>query len=237
MGHLGLSGCIMLLGPPACGKGTQADLLAFKYSVPHISLGDILRTEILGKGSNAREAANCVEAGIPVPVYLMSSLLRNRLAMDDVRTAFIGDGLVRTLDQAQEFQCILGESKISLRLVIYIDIAKEEAAHRVNSRMICSHCGKIYSISNKSLHKALLCESDGHCLIKRSDDNPEILADRIRAHYESIDKIIGFYDSRDLLRIVDGMQSIPHVHRQVLQMCDEYAGMDIASNEDVISPI
>src|ERR1017187_3072027 len=100
------AGTVLLLGPPASGKGTQSVLLARKYQLPHVSLGEILRSHVQSGGEFAEEAAPFLAAGMSVPVQLMGRVIRTRLCAPDMGRGFIGDGLVRTLGQAQAFALV-----------------------------------------------------------------------------------------------------------------------------------
>jgi adenylate kinase len=214
-----LAGPVLLLGPPASGKGTQSVLLARKYGVPPVSLGEILRSHVHSGGAFAEEARPFLAAGVPVPVPLMSRVIRSRLSAPDMRAGFIGVGLVRTVAQAHELAAILAEFDMHLRFVFHIRVPGEEILLRARQRVWCPRCGASYSRDALASGAPGLCHADEEPLIHRADDSEKIVRHRIQTHEGSLPEIFAYYQNRGLLHEIDGARAIEAVHADIVAAC------------------
>lgn len=124
----------IFLGPPGAGKGTQADILADRWQIPHISTGDILRSAIAGKTSLGIQARVHVEAGELVPDVLVMALMRERFGESDIAQGLILDGFPRTLSQAHALDELLSIFKQPHPQVIYFEVATESLVKRMLAR-------------------------------------------------------------------------------------------------------
>jgi adenylate kinase len=210
-----LADSVLLLGPPASGKGTQSALLARKYAVPHVSLGEILKSQLQCGGEFAEQARPFLVAGEPVPVSLMRRVLRSRLCASDVNRGFVGDGLVRTLAQAHELDKILADLRLHLRLVFHIQVSREELLLRTRNRLWCPRCGASYGRESISSDRPGLCRDDDEPLVQRADDSVKVFEHRIRTHSESLPGIAGYYRGQGILAEIDGERVIDAVHADI----------------------
>jgi adenylate kinase len=210
---------ILLLGPPASGKGTQAGLLSRKFELPHVSLGEILRSNVEHGGEFAEQAKSFLAAGKSVPVQLMGKVLRKSLGTLDKSQGFIGDGLVRSFAQALELDAILAELCTSLCFVFHIRIPYEEILLRTRHRMWCPRCGASYRRDSGDTNVMTSCPIDDIPLAHRSDDSEKIVEMRIRAHEKSLPAIIAHYRKRNIFYDVDGKRAINAVHAEILSVC------------------
>lgn len=211
---------ILLLGPPASGKGTQAALLARKYALPHVSLGEILRSHVERSGEFAEQARPFLAAGVPVPVQLMSRVMRSRLCAEDVCLGFIGDGLVRTVAQAYELDAILAELHMRLLFVFHIRVPRDEILLRTRHRVWCPHCGASYKRESLVTGKLGFCLADRVPLVHRNDDSEPIVNHRIRAHDESLPEIMAHYQKRAIFYEIDGSQAVAAVQAAIAIVCE-----------------
>ncbi len=204
---------IILFGPPGSGKGTQSKKLSTFYSIPHISTGDILRSNINQNTELGIEAKKFIDIGLLVPDSLLINLIRNRLKMNDSSYGFILDGYPRTINQAIELDNILKPTNENT-IIININIPKEYLLERLLGRITCS-CGKTY---HKTLNPPLQSEICDNCkqkLYSRSDDNIESIKNRINAYEKETFPILKYYSKKNILCTVDGTMSIDDVFNSI----------------------
>jgi adenylate kinase len=194
----------LILGAPGSGKGTQSALLANRHSIPHISLGAILRADVLTGGQFAVEARVYLETGDSVPVALMRRVLHERFGRSDTNSGFVGDGLVRTVDQAKALDEMLTDIGLPLGRVVYLRTPDAEIKRRLRERRVCELCGLTYRVSAFGTGVELRCRADGGPVTIRSDDSEAIVDKRLRDHHRSTGSILSYYGATDLLRQIDG---------------------------------
>jgi adenylate kinase len=210
--------CLLLLGAPGSGKGTQASLLANSLGLSHLSLGDSLRRHVAQQGRHAIEGQQSLEAGLPVRVTLMTELIRDSLiASHALTTGFVGDGLVRTLEQANALDNLLSELGMQLNSVFYLDVSREELVYRLLRRLTCAICGYTWSPEAAMESTFSTCPIDGSLLTKRFDDSEEIIAKRLAVHAKTVDEILAFYEGKSILKRVDGQGTRETIHAELLR--------------------
>lgn len=201
---------IIILGPQGSGKGTQADLIAKEYNIPHISTGDIFRENIKNRTPLGSEAQKFIDKGNLVPDDVTNNMVKERVTKHDCKAGYLLDGFPRTLPQ---LQALFSFSKIDIALDI--ELSDDEAIHRISGRRVCGSCGKGYHVDYLKPKKAGVCDVDGGKLISRSDDTPEYVANRLRLYHSQTRPILDELKKKGLLRTVDGSQSIEDVFKQV----------------------
>jgi adenylate kinase len=182
---------LAFLGPPGSGKGTQAKLLAEKLKVPHISLGDILREEVRAGSEVGKRAKAIMEAGRLVPDELTIELTRKRIGGEDCRKGFILDGFPRSAAQAEAFDRMLAENKLTLDRVIYFRIAEEEVVKRL----------------------LLRAELEG-----RADDNEDAIRTRFEVYESQTRPLIEHYARMGKLQEIDAARPIEQVSAALAQV-------------------
>ena len=177
---------IILIAPPAAGKGTEAEQIKADYNIPSISTGDLLRDVVKGTGEKADAIREILNSGALVPDEIVLELLKDRISQADCENGYILDGFPRNVSQAEAYDKILEEMKRDAGLVIVLDIDKEIAKSRISGRYSCPKCGKIYNINNIDMKpkSAGLCDSCNVELTRRTDDNPETYEDRYNIYLE-----------------------------------------------------
>ena len=128
---------LMFLGAPGSGKGTQAEKVTEKYSIPSVSTGNIIRAALKAGTEMGLKAKDYIENGQLVPDEVVIGLVRERLAEDDCKDGFILDGFPRTVAQAEA----LDEMGIMLDKVIDIEVGDEKIVERMSGRRVCPDCG------------------------------------------------------------------------------------------------
>jgi len=217
---------IVLLGAPGAGKGTQAVLLSKELGIPHISSGDLFREHIKNQTELGKLAQRYLDRGELVPDEITIAMVRERLSRPDTARGFILDGFPRTIAQVDALEQLLRDLGKCITLVPYIRVRERMLMERLSHRWTCRDCGAVFSY--ESLPPREGCKKDvctGE-LYKRSDDNPETQAHRIRVYQEQTAPLVDYYMARGLLREVNGEHTIPYVNHllrqliQTSQQCD-----------------
>lgn len=204
---------LVLIGPPGSGKGTQAIRLAERYTVPHISTGDILRAAVRDGTPLGRQVAAILAAGSLVGDDVITDLVRERLRGSDARSGFVLDGYPRTVAQARALDQLLASPPI----VILIDVPDEEIVARLGKRRVCDSC--------RITQTASLVESDpcpycGGRLVRRSDDEPATVRHRLATYAEFATPVIAHYRATALFGTVNGVQPLTAVLRDLCAEID-----------------
>lgn len=211
---------IILIAPPAAGKGTQAALLEHNYNIPHISTGDLLRNAIEKNDYLSKEIKTSIDNGLFVRDEIVLNLVINRIKMDDCYNGYILDGFPRNLNQAELYTNFLETNNKDLGIVILIDLDKEIAKSRINNRISCLNCGRVYNLNDKKLQpiNAGICDDCGYNLIKRKDDNNETYEIRYNEYVKDTEPIINYYRDKGILYLVDGNTEVEKIHSQILNI-------------------
>ena len=195
---------LMFLGAPGSGKGTQAEKVTEKYSIPSISTGNIIRAALKAGTEMGLKAKDYIENGQLVPDEVVIGLVRERLAEDDCRDGFILDGFPRTVAQAEA----LDRMGIELDRVIDIEVADERIVQRMSGRRVCPDCGASYHLQFKKPKEEGRCDSCGAELILRKDDAPETVLERLKVYHEQTEPLVEFYKAKGILKVVEGQEDI-----------------------------
>ena len=213
----------ILLGPPACGKGTQAKRLVEKKSLIHLSTGDILR-DAVSKGTEVGLRAKALMAsGKLVDDDTVNGIVFARLQDETGDVLF--DGYPRTLFQAEALQTFLSSQGITLGLVMDIEIQEEALAERIVNRRVCSNnaCGAIYNLKTKAPRAEGICDLCGSPLKHRADDTLEAFRTRMDEFNRTFQPLQAFYKGMPNYRSVDGIRHPDEIHAQLIQLIEEQA--------------
>ena len=193
---------IIFIAPPAAGKGTQAKLLSNKYSIPHISTGELLREESNKTTELGRKIKEIISCGKFVNDEIITSLLKLRLMREDCNNGYILDGYPRNIEQAHIYEDLLKSINKDLGIVIFFDIDKDLAMERTLSRIACPHCGTSYNLLVNELKPKLegICDKCNSSLEIRSDDTPESFITRFDTYINKTQSLIDYYKEKNVLR-------------------------------------
>jgi adenylate kinase len=207
---------LVLLGPPGCGKGTQAKRLEEALRLVQLSTGDMLRAEVAAGSAIGQKADAIMRAGGLVPDDLIIGLIDARLDQDGGREGFILDGFPRTLGQAEALDRMLATKGMALEHVVSIEVDDEAMVERITGRFTCAKCGAGYHDSFKQPKVPGVCDVCGATeFTRRADDNAETVRRRLQAYHTQTAPIIAYYDGQALVRRVDGMGAIDDVTAQL----------------------
>jgi len=208
---------LVIFGPPGVGKGTLSDSLAEKYKIPHISTGDIFRSEI--KSGNS-ELIQYVEKGLLVPDMIVNKVIENALKQDAYKNGFILDGYPRTTEQAEFLENVLWKLKKKINLVLNLVAPEEAIVERLSARRNCSKCGAVYNLVTMKPKKKDTCDSCGSALAQRKDDAPETVKKRIHVYQQETSPLIDYYKKKKLLVDVDALPKPKEVFNEAVKVIE-----------------
>lgn len=208
---------IVLIGPPGVGKGTQAELIADKTGLAHISSGDIFRENIKNKTDMGLLAQAYINKGELVPDSVTIAMIHNRLKEDDCASGALLDGFPRTPAQADELDEILAQLNGKVDCVPYISASIEVLIDRLSGRLTCRDHGHVFHRRNNPPKIAGICDLDGSELYVRDDDKVETVKHRIEVYSRQTSMLIDHYRMRGLLVEIDGDKQINEVTLELLK--------------------
>ena len=212
---------VIMLGAPGAGKGTQAKMIAEKYSIPHISTGDIFRANIKNGTDLGKEAKTYIDAGKLVPDELTVKILLDRVKEDDCKDGYVLDGFPRTIPQAEVLENALKELNDSVDFAINVDVPDENIVRRMGGRRACLSCGATYHIEHIPPRKEGICDKCGAELVLRDDDKPETVLNRLKVYHEQTQPLIDFYEKKGILKNVDGTVDMKDVFKAITDILGE----------------
>lgn len=207
---------IVLLGPPGAGKGTQAEVLAEKLQLPHISSGDIFRENIKKDTELGKLAKGYMNKGELVPDDVTISMIRERFSRPDCARGAILDGFPRTPPQADSLEIMLKDFGGKVNLVPFITAPDEVLIERLTGRWTCRAEGHIFHEKFNPPKAAGVCDLDGSPLYQRDDDKVETVTNRINVYQKQTAPLIEYYRERGVLAEIDGTAPIEQVTSQLL---------------------
>ena len=185
---------IVIFGPPGSGKGTYASRLKNRLGIPHVSTGDLVREEIRNKTPLGKQIEKYSSSGTLVPDEVITEILKKRLATELSR-GFILEGYPRTVGQAKELEKIT-----NVDVVVNLNVPDNVIVDRLSSRLQCKKCGAIYNSKTMPPKVAGKCNKDGGELFRRTDDQPEVIQERLKVYQQASEPVIDFYRSKHLLK-------------------------------------
>ncbi len=224
-----ITGPIILLGPPAAGKGTQAKLIASTYGIPQISTGDILRANVAQKTELGVKAKALMERGELVPDELVCGMVADRLQQADCCRGFILDGFPRTVRQAEWLDGqlermreakkgdVAGQQACAAPVVIRLIVDYNVLLQRITGRRSCPACGRIYNVYFQPPQVQGICDVEGAALVTRPDDEESVFVERMKAYDQQTLPLVDYYRAKGRLVEVDGEQPVEEVMAQAFR--------------------
>ena len=202
-----------MLGAPGAGKGTQAQILNDRYSIPTISTGAIIRNAIKNETPTGKLAKAYIEKGQLAPDEVVIGIIKERLSEPDCKDGFILDGFPRTIPQAEALDAL----GIRIDKVIDIEVNDDVIIKRLSGRRECSKCGSTYHIDNKPSKLGDKCEKCGEALVTRADDAPETIKSRLCVYHSQTEPLIEFYKKKGNLICVDGDAEFDKITEAIIE--------------------
>ena len=203
---------LILLGAPGAGKGTQAELLMEKLSIPGISTGNMLREAIKNGTELGKKVKSYMDGGLLVPDELIMGIVAERVAEPDCANGFMLDGVPRTLAQAEA----LDAAGVRIDHVVSIEIDDSVIEGRMTGRRVCSACGASYHVVANPPKTEGVCDSCGGELIIRKDDAPETVRKRLEVYHAQTEVLMDYYGKQGKIRHIEGNQSIEGANEDIL---------------------
>lgn len=209
---------IIMLGAPGAGKGTQAKMIAEKYSIPHISTGDIFRANIKNGTELGKKAKSYMDKGQLVPDELTLDLIMDRFKKDDCKNGYVLDGFPRTIPQAEALDTALKAKGEKVDFAIDVDVPDENIVKRMGGRRACVGCGATYHVVYSPTKVEGVCDKCGEELIVRDDDKPETVLNRLEVYHNQTQPLIDYYNEQGILKSVDGTVDMKDVFNAIVDI-------------------
>ena len=205
---------LIMVGPPASGKGTQTKKLAAETGLKHVDTGSMLREAVAAGTEAGNIAKGFMDKGQLVPVEIVARIIKERLMKYDCKNGFILDGFPRSLEQAEILDKILDEidanEDVNLK-VIYFDIPMDNLVERIVNRRSCPACGAIFNIKTMTLKNDGKCDNCDTELVQRADDNEETAKSRFNTYFEQTAPLTELYEKRGNLVKINAAGTIDEV--------------------------
>lgn len=207
---------IILLGPPASGKGTQAAIVRDALALPHVASGDLFRYNLRHQTELGLKAKTYMDQGALVPDDVTIAMVLDRLAQPDCAPGALLDGFPRTIAQAEALDAALAEQERGINRVLNIIVPDEALIARITGRRLCRTCGEPYHLLFKQPKVEGVCDLDGGELYQRDDDNEATARRRLEVYWEQTSPLVNYYRERGVLVDIDGDQPIDAVTQALI---------------------
>jgi len=210
----------IFLGAPGSGKGSYASRIAPKRNIPHISTGDLLRTNLKEQTEIGMKAKEYMDKGDLVPDEIVIEMLKTRIGNKDCDNGFILDGFPRTINQAEKLAEIT-----SIDLAVNMNVPDDIIIKRISSRVTCKDCGEIFNTITHKPKEDGICDKCQGEIITRSDQQPEIIQNRLNVYQEQTAPLINFYKNKGILQHVtcdDFHQPVDEMAQKVLTTIEKF---------------
>ena len=195
---------IIFFGAPGAGKGTQAEIVSEKLSIPAVSTGAIIREAIKNGTDMGKSAKSYIEQGALVPDEVVIGIIKDRLSEKDCENGFILDGFPRTVPQAEALTAM----GVDIDVVLNIEVADERIVTRMSGRRTCPGCGATYHIVYKPSEKGDMCDKCGAELTIRKDDDPAVVLSRLETYHKETEPLKDYYEKLGILKTVEGQEEL-----------------------------
>ncbi|MEE9441282.1 MAG: adenylate kinase [candidate division Zixibacteria bacterium] len=196
---------LIFLGAPGSGKGTQAVRLAEKISALHLSTGDLLRAAVKNGTELGKKAEGYMKAGELVPDDIIIGLIEEQQNNGKLKNGFILDGFPRTIPQAEALSEMFERSGAKIDYAVLLDVDDEEIIKRLSGRMYCGDCQSGYNYPANMPKEEGVCDQCGGKLVRRPDDEPEVVKNRLDVYKKQTQPIEDYYKGQSLLLPIPGI--------------------------------
>lgn len=214
---------IVLLGAPGAGKGTQCQGLVDRYKLLHLSSGDILRQERAAGTELGKKAQRYMDSGELVPDEVIIEMMATAIQKAPA-AGFILDGFPRTVNQAAALDKALDANSQKIDAILNLQIDDQVVARRMTGRRSCPKCGAVYHIENMKPNNDGVCDRDGTKLIQRSDDSPEVVANRLETYHRQTEPLVDYYMNNGTVFNFDADRDPKEVKASIFEKLDVLAG-------------
>ena len=213
---------IILLGPPGCGKGTQAQKLINEFGFVQLSTGDMLRAAISKGTEIGLEAKSIIDKGELVSDEIVIGIVRERIFSKECEPGYMLDGFPRTLAQAEKLNQILSDRNQKIDVVIRLCVPEDMLVRRIAGRRFHIKSGRSYNIEFNPPKIEGKEDLTGAKLVPREDDKEEIVESRLKTYYELTEPLVGYYKKEGLLKEIDGTGSPEKIYTEIKQTLNAF---------------
>jgi adenylate kinase len=209
---------LVLFGAPGSGKGTQAERLRDRFSLKHISTGDLLREAVAVKSELGKKVESIMAAGELVSDEIVLELIKETIGgvkADESLNGWMLDGYPRTVGQAKMLDGLLAEAGEVISSVVVLEVDRAAVIERLSSRRSCPECKAVYNVLNLPPKQEGVCDNCGTGLVHRGDDQPETISNRLDVYEAQTVPILEYYGGNVRVRRVDGNQPIDDVTKAI----------------------
>lgn len=210
---------IVMFGPPGSGKGTCARIISKLYNIPIITTGEVLREATYNKTKYGKIAKSYMDQGELVPDEIVNGLIKKRLNRLGVEKGFILDGYPRSIGQADALDKILIEKQVKLDYVVHVYLEDDLIVNRLSLRRICPFCAATYHLITNPPKKDIICDECGTALVQRSDDNEDVIRNRLEVYKRDTQPLLERYDSYRKIKKIRGdepLEKLPDILKNLL---------------------
>lgn len=207
---------LVFLGPPGSGKGTQAVRVAEELNLTHISTGDLLRAAVNNVTELGQQAEEYMKSGNLVPDELIIKLIEEEISSGSKGNGVILDGFPRNIPQAENLSKMLDDHQEHLDGAVLLKVSDEEVVKRLSGRWHCPKCNAGYNYPSNVPKQDGICDIDGEELLRRPDDDEEVVRNRLKVYKEQTQPIEDFYRKESILKEIKGEQRPDSVFEDIL---------------------
>jgi adenylate kinase len=208
---------ILLVGPIASGKGTQAEKLIEKFNLAHVEMGSLFRSITKEETPLGRKVKEFLDSGKLVTDDIVAEVVNNYLQSIGRLDGILFDGFPRILSQAKYFEEFLKKKGLRLDVVLYLALPEKEILSRILNRRTCEKCGRIFNVVTNPPKVEGVCDFCGDKLITRSDETPEKTAVRIEWFEKEVVPMINYYKEKGLVEEIDGNRPIEVIFEDIVE--------------------
>ena len=212
---------IILLGPPGCGKGTQAQKLISEFGFVQLSTGDMLRAAISKGTEIGMQAKSIIDKGELVSDEIAIGIVKDRIFNTECEHGYMLDGFPRTLAQAEKLDQILSDRNQKIDVVIRLCVPDEMAIKRTAGRRFHITSGRSYNIEFNPPKIEGKDDITGDKLVQREDDKEEIVQSRLNTYHELTEPLVRYYQKQGIIKAIDGAGSPENIYAEIKQTLNE----------------
>jgi len=212
---------IILLGPPGCGKGTQAQKLIREFGFVQLSTGDMLRAAISKGTEIGMQAKSIIDKGELVSDELVIGIVRDRIFSTECECGYMLDGFPRTLAQAEKLDQILSDRNQKIDVVFRLCVPDDMAIRRIAGRRFHITSGRSYNIEFSPPKIEGRDDITGEKLVQREDDKEEIVQSRLNTFHEMTEPLVRYYQKQGIIKAIDGSDSPENIYTEIKQTLNE----------------
>jgi adenylate kinase len=214
---------IVLVGPPGAGKGTQAQFIASQLNIPHVSTGEIFRSNVSHGTELGRLARGYMDRGDLVPDEVTVAMVKDRLTEDDTQDGFLLDGFPRNVPQAETLKKLLAEWDTKLTVVLELVVDTDEVVRRLGGRHTCHRCQRVWHVLYDPPAKVGVCDDCGGELFQRDDDSEQTIRHRLEVYERQTAPLIAFYADEGILVGIDATGPVEEITARAMAALRPYA--------------